>query len=339
MWPFSGVPSCLWVRASHSRSVLSAAGGCQGAPVGAACHRADEAGVAVHDPHNAFTTRTKRAEQHAFCFDPRAFAVRLQREWQGELWLAKEGRGRGRERKRCRSGRLIACVCALTERPHRESRQGGSYEQRTGNRSDHALAAAVPGALELAAALSLGQPRLLAARADPWHEKLAGDLIEVEVAAAFASHEPGVALQALERLVEQSGRRVRIVVADALTQVFGGDDVAGARGGHHLTEQGDGSGAKVGGKRRERFAELVFEQALHPLGLEQRRGFGGLPQPQAHRLDLRQADLAGAEALGERGLQAPSERRVELALEVAGMALEWPADDHVQRGGGRRAEA
>ena len=47
----------------------------------------------------------------------------------------------------------------------------------------------------------------------------------------------------------------------------------------------------------ERLAEIVLEQPLRALGGEQRLRLVALPQPQADRLHLGEAELAGAEAL------------------------------------------
>ena len=176
-------------------------------------------------------------------------------------------------------------------------------------------------------------------RADPRHQELARDLVEVEVAAALAAHEPRLALEPLERALEQ-GRRDVLILAHALDQVLGRDHVARAGRGDHLAEQRDRCAASGrAGMRRAPRRDSPRAAPATPLRGEQRLRVVGLPQPQADRLHLGQAELAGAEPLRERGAQTLGELRVELAREVAGVALERSADDRRQRRRRRAAPA
>ena len=57
-------------------------------------------------------------------------------------------------------------------------------------------------------------------------------------------------------------------------------------------EHSDRGGRRLPGSRVERLAQVVLEQSLRALAGQQRLGVVALPQPQADRLHLGQADVA-----------------------------------------------
>ena len=95
---------------------------------------------------------------------------------------------------------------------------------------------------------------------------------------------------------------------------------------------------QIGRERVERLVEIVLEQPLHALLVEQRSGSSDCQSRRQTVCDLRQADLAGAEALARAPRAARRRAGRQLALEVAGIALERPADDRRERVAPRRAE-
>ena len=70
---------------------------------------------------------------------------------------------------------------------------------------------------------------------------------------------------------------------------------------------------------------VLGSHSLHAARLKQRLRVVGLPQAQRDGLDLGQAQIGAAEAFLERRAHAPGELGVELAREVAGVALERAA--------------
>ena len=118
--------------------------------------------------------------------------------------------------------------------------------------------------------------KLLVTAADPRQQELAGDLVEVEVAAALAADELRLALEPLERTLAE-GRRDVLILARPLDQVLGRHDVARAGRSDHLAQQRDRCAPQVGREGVERLAQVVLEEPLRALGGEKSLWVVGLP--------------------------------------------------------------
>ena len=229
-------------------------------------------------------------------------------------------------------GVLPGCHVTGTDCQQGEQRHDRHYQEECcGDRSQDEQPAAFPTTV-----LQLAE--FVTAAADPGNQELAGDLVEVEIAAALSAHEPRLA-KALERLIEQARRNVALLFLDALKQVAGRYHVACAGRGDHLPEQSNRGGPQLSRHAVERLTQIVLQKPLRALLGEQRLRVVALPQPQADRLHFGQADVAGAEALRQHRHQTVGEGRGKLAREMIGVALERSPDDCRQRVGRWRGDA
>src|SRR5215469_4567751 len=192
-------------------------------------------------------------------------------------------------------------------------------EECCGDRSQDEQVAAYPAAL-----LQLAE--FVTAPADPGDQGLAGDLVEVEIAAAFSAQELRLT-EVLERLIEQARRDVVLLFLGALKQVACRYHVACAGRGDHLSQQESRGGPQLSRHAVEGLAEIILQDPLQALLGEQRLRVTALPQPQADYLHFRQADVADAEALRQHRYQTVGEGCRELAREMIGVAVERSPDD------------
>ena len=121
----------------------------------------------------------------------------------------------------------------------------------------------------------LRSAEFVTAAADPGNQELAGDLVEVDIAAAFPAHQPRLA-EVFERLLELA-RRHALLFLDVLNQVACRYHVACAGRSDHLREQSDGSGPELSRHAVEHLTQIVLQEPLRALLGEQRLRVIALP--------------------------------------------------------------